>query len=258
MNFLDEMIDPERAHLHNQQGSADWEQIRVGRFTSSEIWKLLQFGYRPMTDKELAARPKKGKGSQTTRVPDPTKLADKAVTYINQKVAEVLTGRPRHQSYAYPLVYGKETEPEAVEHFEKMTGLRTEVVGFQVYTDHAGGSPDRLIPEIKAGLEIKCPLEDSIMVDYLQLMHYNDLKALYPDFYWQCVSLMLFTGMDSWIWGAYNPRMIEDKFKFKRIDIPKDGVQEDFDLLNSAIEIGVAEKLKTLKMLDVIANPLTQ
>src|SRR5688572_8391027 len=102
MSFLDDAIDPDRHHLHVQQGSDDWEEIRIGRATSSEYYNLMTFGYRPMTVAELAARPKTGKGSATKRVIDTTKLGDKAHTYIRQKVAEVFTGKPKRQSYAYP------------------------------------------------------------------------------------------------------------------------------------------------------------
>jgi hypothetical protein len=130
MSWFDELVEGNFSPKNIEQGSDQWEQIRAGRFTSSEIWKIMEFGYRPMTPEELKARPKTGKGSKTTRVPDPTQMSDKGKIYINQKVAEVLTGQPKQPTYAYPLVYGKETEPEAVEYFEKTTGYTCEKIGF--------------------------------------------------------------------------------------------------------------------------------
>ena len=115
---LDELLDASYRPKYQDQGSEAWENIRAGRFTSSEWWKLMECGKRPMTQAELDARPKKGLGSKTTQVPDPSKMGEKGMTYIYQKVAEILTGRPKPPAYAYPLVYGKETEPEAVEYFE--------------------------------------------------------------------------------------------------------------------------------------------
>lgn len=47
---------------------------RSGNFTSSEIYNLVAMGKRPMTEEELAARPKKGKGSSTTQVDDTSKF----------------------------------------------------------------------------------------------------------------------------------------------------------------------------------------
>lgn len=248
MSFLDEVTNPDLATRHIEQGTEEWEMIRCGRFTSSELHNIMECGKREMTAEELAARPKKGKGSKTTMVPDPSKMSAPGMRYINQKVAEVLTGRPKSSSYAYPLVYGKEMEPKAVEHFELITGLITEPVGFQTWGDHAGGSPDRFVGD-DAGLEIKCPAESENQVKYLMLTDLWDLKREYPDHYWQCVSLMMFTGRKVWHFGTYDPRMIQDQHKFKHIIIEEKFVEEDMDLINKAIAGAVEEKLKLLKLL---------
>ncbi len=102
MSWLDELVEGNYSPRNLEQGSEKWEQIRAGRFTSSEIWKIMEFGKRPMTPDELKARPKSGKGSATTQVPDPSKMSDRGMGYITQKVAEVLTGRPKQAAYAYP------------------------------------------------------------------------------------------------------------------------------------------------------------
>jgi hypothetical protein len=245
---LDELLDISYAPKFQQQGSEAWENIRAGRFTSSEFWKLMECGYRQMTDKELAARPKEGKGSKTKRVLDPSTMGEKGKTYILQKVAEVLTGKPKPPSYAYPLVYGKETEPEAVEYFEKVTGLVCEENGFQPWTEHAGGSPDRLIGETE-GLEIKCPWTSEQQIGYLMLNDLYDLKRMYPANYWQCVSLMLFTGRKRWHHCSYDPRMIKDKHKLTHLIIEADQVEEDQDLINVALTAAVKEKLELIALL---------
>ncbi len=249
MSFLDEMIEGNLSPRHIDQGSEQWENIRAGRFTSSEIWKIMEFGYRPMTADELKARPKTGKGSKTTRIPDPSQMSDRGKSYINQKVAEILTGQPKPSAYAYPLVYGKETEPEAVEYFENMTGYTCDDIGFQTWGDHAGGSPDRFINEIKEGLEIKCPFQSENQIDYLMLTDYHDIKRMYPEYYWQCVSLMMFTGLSAWNFCTYDPRMILDKHKMTRIRIESGKVSEDMDLINIAIASAVKEKLSLLDLL---------
>lgn len=250
MSWLDELLDVSYAPKYTDQGSDNWEQMRCGRFTSSEIWKIMECGKREMTKEELAARPKKGKGSATTKVPDPSKMSERGKTYITQKVGEVLTGQPKPSAYAYPLVYGKETEAEAVEYFEKITGLKTETVGFQPFGDHAGGSPDRLIGETD-GLEIKCPYASENQVEYLILTDHYDLKANNPEHYWQCVSLMLFTGRRVWHYCTYDPRMINDKHKMTHIVIEWEKVEEDIDTIVKALEGAVKEKLSLLKTLGV-------
>lgn len=248
MSWMDELLDASYAPKYADQGSEQWENLRVGRFTSSEWYKLMECGYRAMTPEELKARPKSGKGSKTTRIPDPSKMSDKGFKYIYQKVAEVLTGQPKRSSYAYPLVYGKETEPEAVEYFEKQTGLVCEVVGFQPFGDHAGGSPDRLIGEHE-GLEVKCPFEPENQIGYLMLTDIWDLKAMHPDYYWQCLSLMLFTSRKRWHFCTYDPRMISDKHKLTHLIIDYDKVEEDIDLISLALAGAVKEKLKIINML---------
>lgn len=231
-----------------EQGSEEWEQIRCGRFTASEWSKLMECGKRPMNEKELAARPKKGKGSSTTLVPDPTRMGEKGLTYINQKVAETLTGVPKRSSYAFPLVWGKDTEPLAVEFYEKKFGVTCEVAGFQTYTDHAGGSPDRFIGS-EEGLEVKCPEDSTNQVEYLMLNDRHDLKRNYPVFYWQCVSLLKFTGRELWNFCTFDPRMILDKHKLTHIQIFAADVEEDMDAVDTALKAAVEEKLKLLQLL---------
>jgi hypothetical protein len=116
MNFLDNLTDESKALTFVDQNSPEWYQIRLGRFTSSEIWKLM---VEPKTNADKEAG----------------KLSETAMTYISEKVAEVMTGQAKQQGYAFPLVWGIEKEPEAVEHFEKVTGLETTPVGFYPWSD---------------------------------------------------------------------------------------------------------------------------
>lgn len=245
---LDELLDASYQPKYIDQGSEAWEQMRCGRFTSSELYRIMECGKREMTKQELESRPKKGTGSKTTLVPDPSKMSEKGMTYIYQKVAEVLTGRSKPPAYAYPLVYGKETEPEAVEYFEKKFDVECLEVGFQPWGDHAGGSPDRLIGE-KEGLEIKCPFQSENQIQYLMLTDLWDLKRAHPDYFWQCVSLMMFTGRDLWHFCTYDPRMIKDEHKLTHIEIPADKVQEEMDQINQAIAGAVKEKLMIIQTL---------
>lgn len=249
MSFLDDIIDKEKVAQYIDQGSEAWEQIRVGRFTSSELWKLMQPGKRDMTEAELKARPKTGKGSKTTTILDWSQLSVASETYIAIKVAEVLTGRPKPQAYAFPLVYGKETEGAAVEYFEKLRGVETETVGFQPFGDHAGGSPDRTIKGMKWGLEIKCPYASENQVGYLYLSDVFTFKLMHPDYYWQVVSLMLFMDYEGWTFATYDPRFIEEKHKMFTLDIKVEEVREDFELIVKALETAVKQKLQMLQTL---------
>lgn len=246
MGFLDDVINPNAATRHIEQGSEEWDRIRCGRFTASEIHCIMESGKRDMTPEELKARPKSGIGSATKQTVDHSKLAPSATTYIYTKVAETLTGKIQNSSYAFPLVYGKELEGEAAEYFQKVTGLETEIVGFQCFGDHAGGSPDRFVGD-EEGLEIKCPYTSKEQVKYLMLTDRFDLKRMYPEHYWQVMANLLFSGKKKWHFITYDPRFILEQHKMTHLEI--EPVDEDFNLIILKLELAVEEKLKLLKLL---------
>ena len=245
-SFLDDILDENKANTWISQGTEEWDRVRLGRFTSSEMSRLMQPSKRDMTEDELKARPKSGKGSKTTQVEDYGMLSPGGMTYVYEKVAEVLTGQARVQGYAFPLVYGKETEPLAADHFQRVTGLELEECGFFTYTDHAGGSPDRLIGD-DAIMEIKCPADSVNMLGYLMLTDHYDVRRDYFEYWVQCQANMLFTGRKVCHFVAFDPRMLDDKHKMAHIQLPAN--DEFQNLIVSQITIAVKEKLSLLKTL---------
>lgn len=222
MDALDEAIK-----MNSEQGSDNWIDVRLGRFTASEIHKL-------MTEPRNKADKEAGNLSETAK------------TYVLKKVSEVMTGRQADQSYAYPLVYGKEMEPNAINEFIKRTGFKYEPATFVPFGDHAGGSPDGYINETD-GLEIKCPFTSDKQVEYLMLKTQNDLLKEFPEYYWQCMSNLLFSGKEKWWFVTYDPRMIEESHRLtKMIILP---IESDFDKIINRIEKAVEEKLLLLNKL---------
>lgn len=246
MDFLDEIIDDKLANKWIQQGTFEWDQVRVGRFTASEMHRLMEPAKREMTETELKARPKKGKGSTVKLVNDYSSLSDAARTYINEKVAEVLTGQAKSQGYAFPLVWGNEHEEEAAEYFQKKTGLELEKVGFFTYTDHAGGSPDRFVGS-DAILEIKCPYESVNQIKYLMLTDQFDVRREYFPYWVQCQANMLFTERNLCHFCTYDPRMKEDKHKLTHIEIKAD--EEFHELIREKLVQATKEKLHIISLL---------
>lgn len=226
MSFFEDLTDPDRAKQHIPQGSEEWDRMRTGRFTSSEMYKLLT-NPRSKADQEAG------------------KLSETALTYIQTKVAETITGQQKVNSYAYPIVYGKETEPIAIEAFCNKTGFIHDTIGFVAFGDHAGGSPDGIINDVDI-LEVKCPYALDTQVDYLMLTDQYDLKRMCPDYYWQCMSNLLFTGKDQCHFVTFDPRYPEPKNLVHLIVKPNN---EDFDRITTAISKAVEEKLKILKLL---------
>jgi hypothetical protein len=247
MGFLDDLVNEDTAYKCIDQGSEEWQEIRLGRFTSSEMHRLMTPAKREMTPAELAARPKKGTGSRTTQILDYSAMSDGAYTYIEEKVAEILTGQAEEDRYVFAKEYGKEMEPVAAEYFQKVTGLTVEPAPFVPFERHAGGSPDRFILQENAGLEIKCPLKAKKQVQYLQLADQNDLLTHFPEFYWQCMSNLLFTEREKWYFVTYCPFMLQEKHKMTKLEIyPR---EDHFTLITVKIAKAVEEKLKLLKLL---------
>lgn len=247
-DFFRDLNDPVTALKHIAQGSDQWDQIRVGRFTSSEMYNLMGAAYRDMTPEELKARPKSGKGSGTKRVEVYDELSESAEKYIKIKVAETVTGIGKESSYAYPLVYGKEMEPQAVEYFEKKTGLECEEIGFIAFGDHAGGSPDRKVV-LNGILEVKCPYSIEMQIDYLMLTDQWDLKRLKPEYFWQCQSNLLFTNAPVCHFISYDPRYPESH-RMTHIQVKPD--EDAFNAIVKKLEAAVKRKLETLRQIKFI------
>lgn len=245
-SFLDDLLDERTALKWVEQGTPEWDQIRIGRFTASELHRLMEPAKREMTEAELKARPKSGKGSTAKLIYDHEKLSDAALTYINEKVAEVLTGQAKQQGYAFPLVWGTEHEEEAAAAFALKTGFELEKVGFFPYTEHAGGSPDRLVNE-DAILEIKAPYESVNQVKYLMLTDQWDVRREYFAYWVQCQANMMFTDRNLCHFCTWDPRMKEAKHKLTHIEIKAD--TEFHDLIRKKIEQAVKEKLKLIQLL---------
>lgn len=246
MNFLDELIDDKLANKWIEQGTPEWDQARLGRFTASEIHRLMEPSKREMTPDELKARPKSGKGSAAKLIYDYSALSDAALTYVNEKVAEILTGQSKQHGYAFPLVWGTEHEDEAADMFVLKTGLKIEKVGFFKYTDHAGGSPDRFVSDTDI-LEIKCPYESVNQIKYLMLTDHFDVRRDYFQYWVQCQANMLFTDRNLCHFVTFDPRMKEDKHKLTHIQIPAD--LEFHDLIRQQIVKATKEKLSLLNLL---------
>lgn len=241
-----DQFDQELAQA-SEQGSPIWHDVRAGRFTSSEIFKLMESGTRLMTPDELKLRPKTGKGSSAKYIEDTSCLSKTTQTYIRQKVAETLTGHAAEQVNSNPTRWGDDMEPWAAEYFTEKTGLKFEILSFVPYSDHAGGSPDRKIEGANELLEIKCPYNSANQIDYLMLTDQWDLKREYPEHYWQCMANMLFCGADICHFVTYDPRMIEDKHKMIHMKIKP--VNEDYDRIILKLETAIKEKLALLHLL---------
>ena len=156
-----------------EQGTPEWLEARLGCPSASSYAKLITSA---------------GKSSAQSDA------------YINQLVAEKITGDSTFFQITDPMQRGMDLEPDARTAYEMESGNLVDQVGFLKHdTLEAGASPDGLIGE-NGGLEIKCPMPHT-HVEYLR-------AGKLPTKYFQQVQGCLWiSGRDWWDFMSYHPKM---------------------------------------------------
>lgn len=160
--------------LNDEQGSPEWLASRLGRPSASMFGKLITGSGKPSSSAE---------------------------TYINELIAERLTGRSKPFYTNEHMERGNALEPEAREAYEFITDYEVQETGFILDdSEEFGCSPDGLVVDHSLGLEIKCP-SDSVHVSYLRA---GKVPAKY---YQQVQGCMWITGRECWDFMSYHPEM---------------------------------------------------
>ena len=179
-----------------EQGSEQWFELRLGKFTSS-------------TFKNLFAKP--------------TTIAYQKE--INQVVFERLTGKvPESFSNDY-MQRGTELEPLAREAYE---AEKLEIVqngGFWEFDEWTGSSPDGLIGD-DGTLEAKCPAFNT-MIEYLTK------QKLPSEYFYQVHGQLFVTGRQWCDFVAYHPDL---PIFIKRIEASEEVNQQIREALDKAIK----------------------
>lgn len=131
------------------QRSDEWNEQRKGKFTASEVYKLMG----------IKALGETGKG------------------YVFDKAIEELYGETEETFVSYDMQRGIELEPLAFAKFQELKDsefLQVETCGFFNFGEDAGASPDGLVGE-DAILEIKCPKPST----FFKLVATNEIKDQY-------------------------------------------------------------------------------
>lgn len=209
---------------NHRQGSPEWYQARLGRFTSSEIHRLL-------TEPKDAAAKKAGE------------LSDGAMTYVLEKVHETITGEYSSGFDNEATVWGVQNEPLARAWYEKIEGVKVIEAGFEQVSESYGGSTDGLVNE-DGGIEIKCPYKGAIHLQYSLIESQEYMKKYHKDHYWQCVSNCFINNRKWWDFISFDPRLNYDSGFFKiRIYPPS----EDIDLLVKKVAQATKMKMELLQ-----------
>lgn len=192
------------------QGSELWSTVRRGKFTSSRAgdWVCIR-----------------------------GEITDTALSYICERVGEIITGEEASDYESEDMVWGKTHEPDARKLYAAKTGLEVSECGFILQSEFFGGSPDGLV-EPAGILEIKCPktkthIKNCMATDAATLKKYNK-KA-----YYQIQSNLWVTGR---LWAhfvSYDPRCAGSEFYLLHIKRDEKAIKE----LETSLEMGI-QKMK--------------
>ena len=206
-----------------EQKSAEWYAERAGKFTGSEIHKLMKSG----------------------RAKDKV-FSDTAITYIMDKIAEVMTNGlsiKYKQFDSRATEWGNEQEPNAVKFYQDFTGRIVTPSGFYQLTDFFGASPDGDI-EPDGLLEIKCPFNTINHVKHLLCQEPTDLP---DEYFWQLQAELLATGRKWADFVSYDPRCTE-RTCLKIIRVNRD--EEIMKQLRERIELATKEMLRIIDQIN--------
>ena len=203
-----------------EQGSKEWLNLRLGVISAS---RAAEFSQEP----KLSPLPddinieKDGKLNkclyneitycdtlrsrliETIRKTLPPIYSDTRNGYLCELIAEIATGSPKEYATFKQTEWGHEHEDEARATFELETNLDVKEVAF-IYKDESkrcGISPDGLIVGQDCGLELKCPYDTKVFIDFA----IND--KIKPEYIEQCQYSMWVTGFNSWYFASYDPRV---------------------------------------------------
>lgn len=201
------------------QRSQEWFQSRYGKFTGSQISKLMKSG----------------------RAKDKV-FSDTAMSYIYDVLAEILTDGKSAEAKEFTSKatdWGNKYEPEAIEMYQQFTGDIVDECGFIRSMEYFGASPDGLIGE-DGVIECKCPFNTSNHIKHLLCETIEDI----PDEYaWQMQAELLATGR-KWVdFVSYDPRC-DERTCLKVMRIERD--EEVMTQLTERITLATQELLSIL------------
>ncbi len=205
-------------------GSEEWYNSRRGRFTPSELHRLM---VEPKIKSEL--------------------LSVGAISYIKEKLAESLISdintENEFQGNA-ATAWGNAYEDEAINIFADQSDTEIIKPGFIIKNDFFGGTPDGVSADNSFGIEVKCPYNPAIHLDNL-LLSPDEFKKARKEYYWQIQGYIYLTGIDDWYFISYDPRQTHLCIKY--IQIKKS--EQDIELIEKKLKLANNYKQQLLNKL---------
>lgn len=164
-------------YVRGEQGTEDWLNARCGTPTASNFSKILTNTLKKSTTRE---------------------------SYLNQLIAEKITGEPQLLFKTAAMERGNELEPQAKAYYEFTYDVDVVETGLLLHDElQAGGSPDGLIfdgDEIIGGLEIKCPLGST----HIENLRKQKVPSQYMP---QIQGCLWVTGAKWWDFMSFHPKI---------------------------------------------------
>lgn len=177
------------------QHSLDWYRVRLGKFTGSQVGRLM----------------KKGRGKDEYFGKD-------AITYIVEVMAERMLNRSvveideLFEEYlmqvtptSKALAWGNDQEMNARNLYQKTYNRKATSCGAVEITPYFYDSPDGVLLDDNGCIEIKCPMNTTHSNYMVNVKDGEGLKALKPEYYWQVMAHMAATGAAWCDWMSYCP-----------------------------------------------------
>lgn len=185
-----------------EQRTPEWHAARLGVFTSSDIWKIMNQGKKDV-------------------------FTETGNAYIMEKAAERLTGQRVEIRTTEAMQWGIDNEPIAKKALAANYGWEIFENEFVKHPElNYGGSGDGWIRDVNAALEVKCLStvnhlkEISISAEGLK-----SIKKELPERYWQVTSDALLRGCENCALAWFDPRLpnrnglIIHQFKLDPMDV---------------------------------------
>lgn len=210
------------------QGSAEWFEERLGKFTSSKVKCLLV----------------------TSKTPGEA-FGDGAWTYLYEKLNELTTGTVEENGFkgSDATDWGIAHEPEAIEMYQYIKKLTVEACGFETYNESYGGSPDGKIHDDnntdRGIIEVKCPYVGVNHLKFMDMETADEFKKDYKDYYCQIQSNLLVTNRIWCDFISYDPRQRLEAMQIKIIRIYRD--EAFIKNLQERVELAIAVLIETLE-----------
>ena len=196
-----------RIHHPVQQRSKEWFKLRLGRITSSSVYKLC-----------------------TNR----KEFSTSGVQYLLQLKDEIKTGSPTIRDFGpyaeEAMAFGNQFEDLAMQYL----ALEYDDIqegDFVTYGEYTGSSPDGYVGDYV--IEIKCPYNAENHIKNFDIKDNASFKKLRRNYYWQMQHQLWVTDKPKGLFVSFDPRLLalEDSKCMHTVEITRDDLDNYFETI---------------------------